>query len=104
MGNEGNSGKSGKSNQKSKKGSSKAEWIKLNDKERQGILSYCKKFVGDNKEFKSDKFISTIFTYISKEISSNINNFLNSYYSEVKSSRKLQPQQKLEIISTKNIN
>ena len=93
MGNEGNSGKS-----KPKKGSSKATWIKLNDKERQGILSYCKRFVGDNKEFKSDKFLSTIFTYISKEISSNLNNFLNSYYSEVKSSRKLQPQQKLEIL------
>ena len=93
MGNEGNSGKS-----KSKKGSSKATWIKLNDKERQGILSYCKKFFGDNKEFRLDKFLSTIFTYISKEISSNLNNFLNSYYSEVKCSRKLQPQQKLEMI------
>ena len=35
MGNDGNSGK-GKA--KGKKGSSKGEWIKLNDKEKQGLL------------------------------------------------------------------
>ena len=93
MGNEGNSGKS-----QSKKGSSKAQWIKLNDKEKQGISLYLRKFLGDNKEFRQDRFLSTIFTYISKEISSNLNNFLNSFYSEVKSSRKLQPDQKLESI------
>ena len=92
MGNEGNSGKSS-----SKKGSSKAAWIKLNDNEKQGISAYCKKFLGDNKEFQVNRFISIIFNYISKEITSNINNFLNGYYTEVKSSRKLQPQQKLEI-------
>ena len=93
MGNEGNSGKS-----QSKKGSSKAQWIKLNDKEKQGISLYLRKFLGDNKEFRQDRFLSTIFTYISKEITSNLNNFLNSFYSEVKSSRKLQPDQKLESI------
>ena len=96
MGNLGSSGNQGQS--KAKKGSSKGEWIKLNEKEKQGVLAYCKKFLGDNKEFNSERFLSTIFTYISKEISSNLNNFLNSYYSEVKCSRKLQPQQKLEII------
>ena len=93
MGNEGNSGKSG-----SKKGSSKAQWIKLSDSEKQGISAYCRKFLGDNKEFQVNRFLTTIFNYISKEISANINNFLNGYYAEVKSSRKLQPQQKLEII------
>ena len=93
MGNEGNSGKS-----QSKKGSSKAQWIKLDDKERQGISLYLRKFVGDNKEFRLDRFISTIFTNISKEISSNLNKFLNSYYTEVKSSRKLHSDQKLESI------
>ena len=75
MGNEGNSGKSG-----SKKGSSKAQWIKLSDSEKQGISTYCRKFLGDNKEFQVNRFLKTIFNYISKEISANINNFLNGYY------------------------
>ena len=100
MGNDGNSGK-GKA--KGKKGSSKGEWIKLNDKEKQGLLSYCKKFLGDNKEFRVDKFLSTVFNYISKEITSNINNFLNSYYSEIKSSRQLENDQKLETIDIMTI-
>ena len=91
MGNNESSGKS-----QSKKGSSKAPWIKLEDKEKQGITLYLKKFLNDNKEFRLEKFLSTIFTYISKEISSNINNFLNSYYAEVKSSRKIQPGQTLD--------
>ena len=94
MGNEGNSGKS-----QSKKGSSKGQhWIKLNDTEKQGISLYIKKFLNDKKELRLDNFLTTIFTYISKEVSSNLNNFLNSYYTEVKSSRKLQPGQNLEII------
>ena len=92
MGNEGN--KSAKS--KSKKGSTKAPWIKLEDKEKHGISLYLKKFLGDNNEFRSQKFISTIFTNISKEVSSNINNFLNSYYAQVKSSKKLQQGQNLD--------
>ena len=87
----------------SKGRSNKAEWIKLNDKEKQGILLYSRKFLGDNKQFLSDKFLSTIFTYISKEVTSNINNFLNSFYSEVKSSRKLQPQDKLESLDIMTI-
>ena len=90
MGNEGNSGKKGRS--------TKADWIKLNDKEKQGLKLYSQKFLGDNKEFRLDRYLSTIFNYISKEVSSNINNFLNSFYSEVKSSRKLQPQDKLEFL------
>jgi len=90
MGNEGNSGKKGRS--------TKADWIKLNDKEKQGLKLYTQKFLGDNKEFRLDRYLSTIFNYISKEVSSNINNFLNSFYSEVKSSRKLQPQDKLEFL------
>ena len=93
MGHEGNSKKS-----QPKKGSSKGEWIKLNDKEKQGILAYCRRFSGDNKEFRLDRFLSMVFTFISNEISSNINNFLNSYYAEIKSSRKLTPDQKLETI------
>ena len=98
MGNDGNSGKS-----HSKGRSNKTEWIKLDDKEKQGILSYSKKFLGDNKKFLSDRFLTTIFTYISKEVISNINNFLNSFYSEVKSSRKLQPQDELESIDIMTI-
>ena len=90
MGNEGNSGKKGRS--------TKADWIKLNDKEKQGLKLYNQKFLWDNKEFRLDRYLSTIFNYISKEVSSNINNFLNSFYSEVKSSRKLQPQDKLEFL------
>jgi hypothetical protein len=97
MGNEGNSGKS------SKKGATKAPWIKLEDKEKQGISLYLKKFLNDNKEFRSEKFLSTIFTNISKEVSSNIHNFLNSYYAKVKTSRKLQPGQNLDGIDIMTI-
>ena len=94
MGNDENSKSS------SKKSSKKAEWIKLTDKEKQGVISYTKKYLDqlNNNAFKSQNFFANVFTYISKEISSNINKYLNSYYSEVKSERKLQPEQNLEII------
>ena len=94
MGNDENSKSS------SKKSNKKEEWIKLTDKEKQGVISYTKKYLDqlNNNAFKSQNFFSTVFTYISKEILSNINKYLNSFYSEIKIERKLQPEQNLEII------
>ena len=96
MGNDEGSSKSGSKKSNSKK----AEWIKLSDKEKQGVMAYTKKYLDqlNNNKFKSDNFFSNVFTYISKEISSNINKYLNSFYSEVKSPRKLQPDQSLELV------
>ena len=90
----------GKSKSSSKKSTTKAEWIKLSDKEKQGVISYAKKYIDqlNNNAFKSENFFSTVFTYISKEISTNIIKYLNSFYSQVKSQRQLQPEQSLEIV------
>ena len=92
MGNEGS-----KSN--SKKSNLKASWIKLSDKEKQGVISYTKKYIDqtNNNKFKSENFFNNVFTYISKEVSTNINKYLNSFYSEIKVKRQLTPEQNLEI-------
>ena len=94
MGNEGG----GKSS--SKKSNSKAPWIKLSDKEKQGVISYAKKYIDqtNNNKFKSEKFFQTVFTYLSNEISTNIIKYLNSFYSEIKAQRQLQQGQNLEIV------
>ena len=95
MGNEGDSKSSNK-----KSSNIKADWIKLSEKEKQGVISYTKKYLDqtNNNKFKSEKFFQTVFTYLSKEISSNIIKYLNSYYIAIKSKRKLDPNQSLEII------
>ena len=97
MGNEGGNQKSSSS---SKKFNIKANWIKFSDSEKQGIISYTKKYLdqANNNQFKSEKFFTTVFTYISKEISSNINKYLNSYYTQIKAQRILKPDQSLEIV------
>ena len=94
MGNEGG----GKSS--SKKSNSKAPWIKLSDKEKQGVISYAKKYIDqtNNNKFKSEKFFQLVFTYLSNEISTNIIKYLNSFYSEIKAQRQLQQGQNLEIV------
>ena len=95
MGNEGDSKSSNK-----KSSNIKPDWIKLSEKEKQGVISYTKKYLDqtNNNKFKSEKFFQTVFTYLSKEISSNIIKYLNSYYIAIKSKRKLNPNQSLEII------
>jgi len=94
MGNEGGSKSS------SKKSKIKANWIKLTDNEKQGVISYTKKYIdqANNNKFKSEKFLQTVFTYLSKEISDNIIKYLNSFYSEIKAKRLLQKEQDIEIV------
>ena len=94
MGNEGGSKSS------SKKSNMKATWIKLSDKEKQGVISYTKKYIdqANNNKFKSEKFFQTVFTYISKEISDNIIKYLNSFYSEIKANRQLQQENNIVIV------
>ena len=96
MGNEGAGGKTSSG----KKTNSKADWIKLTDTEKQGVISYTKKYLDqtNNNKFKSENFLKTVFTYISAEVSSNINKYLNSFYSEKKIQRKLNPEQSLEMV------
>ena len=93
MGNEGEA-------KSSKKSNTKANWIKLSDTEKQGVISYTKKYLDqtNNNKFKSDNFFKNVFTYISKEISSNINQYLNSFYTEKKVKRKINTEQSLEIV------
>ena len=95
MGNEGG----GKSSS-GKKSNIKADWIKLSDKEKQGVISYTRKYIdqANNNKFNSEKFFKTVFSYLSNEISSNIIPYLNSFYSEKKIQRKLQPGQNPEIV------
>ena len=95
MGNEGG----GKSSS-GKKSNIKADWIKLSDKEKQGVISYTRKYIdqANNNKFNSEKFFKTVFSYLSNEISSNIIPYLNSFYSEKKLQRKLQPGQNPEIV------
>ena len=95
MGNEGDSKSSNK-----KSSNIKPDWIKLSEKEKQSVISYTKKYLDqtNNNKFKSENFFQTVFTYLSKEISSNIIKYLNSYYIAIKSKRKLDPNQRLEII------
>ena len=83
----------------SKKSNLKANWIKLSDTEKQGVISYTKKYIDqtNNNKFKSENFFNNVFTYISKEVSTNINKYLNSFYSEIKVKRQLTPEQNLEI-------
>ena len=78
----------------------KATWIKLSDKEKQGVISYTKKYIdqANNNKFKSEKFFQTVFTYISKEISDNIIKYLNSFYSEIKANRQLQQENNIVIV------
>ena len=83
----------------SKKSNLKANWIKLSDTEKQGVISYTKKYIDqtNNNKFKSENFFNNVFTYISKEVSTNINKYLNSFYSEIKVKRQLTLEQNLEI-------
>ena len=93
MGNEGS-----KSN--SKKSNLKASWIKLSDKEKQGVISYTKKYIDqkNNNNFKSENFFSNVFTYISNEVSLNIKKYLNSFYNHIKAKRLLTLEKNLEIV------
>ena len=95
MGNEG-----GGKPSSGKKSNIKADWIKLSDKEKQGVISYTRKYIdqANNNKFNSEKFFKTVFSYLSNEISSNIIPYLNSFYSEKKIQRKLQPGQNPEIV------
>ena len=95
MGNEG-----GGKTSSGKKSNIKADWIKLSDKEKQGVISYTRKYIdqANNNKFNSEKFFKTVFSYLSNEISSNIIPYLNSFYSEKKIQRKLQPGQNPEIV------
>ena len=99
MGNE-----SGSSKSSGGKNLSKASWIKFTDKEKQGINAFYQKFVNQKtKEFNQDKLISKIFTYISKEISSNIIKYLNSFYQEIKSQRKVDKLELIDIMTLAHI-
>ena len=93
MGNEGS-----KSN--SKKSNLKASWIKLSDKEKQGVISYTKKYIDqkNNNNFKSEIFFNNVFTYISNEVSLNIKKYLNSFYNHIKVKRLLTLEKNLEIV------
>ena len=99
MGNE-----SGNSKSSGGKNLSKASWIKFTDKEKQGINAFFQKFINQKtKEFNQDKLISKIFTYISKEISSNIIKYLNSFYQEIKSQRKVDKLELIDIMTLAHI-
>ena len=76
----------------------KADWIKLSDKEKQGIGDYAKQFISHNKIFILNNFLSFVFPIISHNIRTHLFPFLNSYYSRVNSKRILTENSKIELI------
>ena len=95
----GNQAFGGKKGSKAPKNTAvKANWIKLSDKEKQGVTAYAKQFISPEKIFLIKNFLSIVFPILSNDIHKNLFTFLNSYYSRVNSKRQLTENSRLEIV------